>query len=256
MKVAKHCEWCGKYSDNSFYRFIGEVENEFLLDSPLIANIDTINKLIVLKSGQTMSYLAMTSRTQAVTVVDFIPHIFCSEICEDAFVNDPRFLHRQELRFKTPVIECRKLGIFNPLSVPIEHIQHQMDRCETCNKKFPNLHKSFICHHIIESKILSGSMTIPPPIEPSPNAIAFSDMNKKHPLGNWYYFVFDDVNSKTRHLFCSNECAFKYSESNDSLIVFKNNTMLGNKTCINPWTVKINEGLGNSYLFRPQKVQI
>jgi hypothetical protein len=255
MKVTKHCEWCGEHSQNAFYRFIGEVENEFLLDSPLISKIDTENKLIILKTGQSMTYFTITSRTQAASVIDFIPHIFCREQCEDAFIQKPRMVFGPDMRLKTPVVECHKNGIFKPLSMSIESLHHQTVRCETCNNDFPNLNKSFLCRPIIDSKTILGTMSQPPMEELSHFEIAFSDMNEKHPNGTWYLVQADEFDLSKKSLFCSNECVFEYAESKNSLVMFKNNMMNGLPTSINPYTVRINQGLGNKNIYYPQKIQ-
>ena len=254
MPVKRHCEWCGAYSENAFYRFIGETENVFFLNSPFISKIDTESKSIILKTGQVMSYLGLTAPDQAVSVTDFIPHIFCSEKCEDEFIQKHTVVYRNDLHLQTAVLNNQQNGIFSPLNVAIENLKHQSFRCEICNNYFPNLSKSFTCDSISDSKTLEGTLAQPPVDYFSHYPITFSDMNNQYPNGSWYLFNVDhDQTSKKQ--FCSNECAFEYAKLNNSFIVFKSNMLTGLLTSINPFTVLINQGLKNKYLYRPQKLK-
>ena len=254
MPVNKHCEWCGQYSEGAFYRFIGEIENVFFLNSPFILRVDTQNKSVTLRTGQVMNYLGLTAPDQAVSVLDFIPHIFCSEQCEDDFIKKHSSFYRSDLHLMTAVINNSKSGFFSPISVPVETLQHQSSQCETCRGSFPNLNKSFTSRPITESKTLEGTLTKTPTEYLAQYQIGLSDMSENNPKGNWYFFSIDlDRASKT--MFCSNECAFDHARMKNNFVMFKNNMLTGLLTSISPFTVRINEGLQNKYVYRPQKIE-
>lgn len=254
MKVAKHCELCGEYSENAFYRFIGEIEHMILLNSPFISRIDTENNSVILKTGHVMNYLCLTAQDRAVSIVDFIPHIFCSERCEDEFIRKHTIMYRNDLHLKTAVIQYRQSELFSPLSVAIENLEHQSVPCEICNADFPNLSKSFSCFPILDSKTIVGTLVQPPMIDLSRYPLSFNDMNEKHPNGTWYLLSVDFDRLK-QAILCSNECAFEYARSKNNVLVFKNNMLSGVLTSISPFTVRINQGLHNKNIYRPQKIQ-
>src|SRR5437016_6298833 len=84
--MTKHCEWCGLLSDESFYRFIGEAEYIIFLKSVMVSKIDLERLVVHFTDGRSLSYVGLVALDTAASTLDAIPHIFCSETCEDRFL--------------------------------------------------------------------------------------------------------------------------------------------------------------------------
>ena len=248
----KHCEWCGELTHNYFYRFIIQPDYIIFLKSPLINFIDRQNQIVELNNGKIVDYSAIESPEIAASYSEIFPHIFCSENCEDSYVSTHTFIYRNDLEYEIAVLSFAENNIFSPRVIPIERIKHSNAICHHCNNEFPNYNKRFSCVKIRSKKIKKANFGEKPDLQHYP--IVFSDMHSEKPEGN--YFLFDIEMNKSsweEKLFCSNECAFDYSQKQDKIILYKNNMLRGNFSIISPYTLKINEGLNNPYKYRPQK---
>lgn len=254
MITEKCCEWCGKSSNKYMYRFIVEPEYILYLNSPLVLRIDRQNQVVTLRDGSKLDYSVEQPDQTAILFKELIPHIFCSESCEDNFVNTHTVTVRNDIHLKTAALSFKQEGYFVPLSIPVEKIKHTTNTCTVCKNTFPNVSKQFQSMEIRSLKEIPGELNVEPKTD---YAVVFSDISKKHPKGKYYCVDLIIPPSKVamRESFCSNECVFEYASNKSACILFKNNIMQGYLTCITPVTVKINDGLGNPYKYRPQKMQ-
>ncbi len=248
-KIGKQCEECGQYSNNWFYRFIGEVRYTIYLNSPLIISTDKINEIVHFINGNTLKYNIILGN-QACAVTDFTPHIFCTENCEDYFLEEYSSYASNEVINNPGVIFWEHNELFSPVSIPIEYLKYENTICNQCGINFPNLYRTFAVFPILGSRIDSGNFDNPPS---DPKYLAFSDMGKEKQYGNWYSMMIN-LKKIIHHHFCSNECAFEFAVSTNSAITFKSNFLTGMLVNINPYSVQINQGLKNPYLYRPQKL--
>lgn len=252
--MKKHCEWCGKESENAYYRFIGESENMFLLKSPLISRFDIQQSKITLRNGLEFPVTGQVSAEVAVSIADFVPHLFCTEGCEYAFMKAHELIFRDDMPQKTPMIQTRKEGLYCPLVVEVEKLKHDIATCDTCGHTFPNISKWFSSSRIMETAIAEGTLSLRPTGVIARYALAFSDITSDHPSGHWYLMNIDSEHSR-KVMFCSNECAYDYACENSSLIMFKNNILQGNLVCINPFTLRLNSVLHKVSPYEPQVIQ-
>ncbi len=246
---SKHCEWCGGLSSSYYYRFVINPLQIILLDSPMIHSIDKENQVVTLKNGEKYDYSALISPDTAAGYNEIFPHIFCSEKCEDTFVERYSIIYRKDVT----VISLKDEGIFNPVVVPVEHINYNNDTCKQCKNNFPNLNKRYIHIKIVSKTIQKANINDKPDLSKYP--VVFSDMYHGKQHGNYYLFEIEHNKSTWGEAqFCSNECAFQYTIENDCIIMYKNNILEGSFCHVSPYTTKINEGLGNPYKYRPQKM--
>lgn len=80
--------------------------------------------------------------------------------------------------------------------------------------------------------------------------LTVGDMHEKNPEGNYYLYKCN-LKLFIEKLFCSKECSYNYCVNNNSISVSKNNLEKGSLTVITPHTEKINEKLGNKFIYRP-----
>lgn len=250
MIVKKHCEWCGVYSENCYYRFVVEPKYTIFLDSPFVKEIDPVNGRVILKNGDFIECTQIASIDKVgIFYDDVLTHIFCSEKCEDNFINTFASFINPELKYQSAVYS--NPNVFNPMIFDIDAFDYENETCCNCSNKFPNITKIFTLIPINDVKIISGKYKEIPK-EAGYHAV-LSDIDEKHLLGNYYLFNLDTDKTKwTKTNFCSNECTFDFAKENNMLVMFKNNMIKGYTTCISEFTIKINNGLANEYKYRPQ----
>lgn len=246
---SKYCEWCGKNSASFIYRFLARVDYFIHLDSPRIKQIDLKNDEVILDGGQKISFSAKMSSEAAISFSELIPHIFCSEGCEDAFLSKYQGFFRNDVPTITAITEFKQ-NEFVPVSFPIENINCSTSSCAQCGEKFPNISKSQTIYRILSSAVENGDLSSGPK-KADTYPIIFSDMHPTRPQGK-YYYLNPDMKNPTKGIFCSNDCTYDYAKEKNVFIIQKNILMENNLTAISPFTIDINRGLSNPNIFRPQ----
>ena len=84
---SKYCEFCGEQDINFIYRFIAEVEYLIFLKNCDITDHNQSERYVIVNNKQRVDYSVQTDIDHAVNFKKLIPHIFCSEVCEDRFLN-------------------------------------------------------------------------------------------------------------------------------------------------------------------------
>jgi hypothetical protein len=246
---SKYCEWCGKNSITFIYRFLARVDYVIHLDSPHVRTIDEQNQDVILSDGQRISYSAKLSPVAATSFRQLIPHIFCSEQCEDSFLEKYQGFFRNDIPELTPLSKFND-SQFLPVSFPVSNVKHTTATCKQCGVSFPNVSKTFNVFRITASAIEEGTLTSQP-LTGNSYQMAFSDMHPSRPTGRWY-FLTADLKSPSKELFCSNDCSYDFAKTHNVLVVFQNVLMENNLTALSPFTLDINRGLSNPNIFRPQ----
>lgn len=269
----KHCEFCGKESNNSLRRWITDPPYFIFLDSPHVKYHDSNEHYVVIENENQdykIDYTVRISENKVVKVDNLTSHIFCSESCEDRFLEKHgSIFNEKNLKEVKALVNLDSLGIFLPLSFPIDQFEHNKKYCKSCKEEFPILSSSFIIREINKytkvknhyTTFFTESIDTKPKQdlkkmmdEERPNIdhheILISDVNKNNPRG--YYHLYEyGYNIEENFSFCSNECIFSFCEENNSICFFESNFEKGMKVIISPETKKINELLLSPYKFRP-----
>ena len=256
-KEGKHCEWCGNNSEDFIYRFIAEQINMIFLSNPKIVRNDRERKILTLSNGENLDYSLQTDSEHAVNTREFSLHIFCGEACEDKFLGEFGVALRPGIENNRLMINWQDENVFVPTLLPADYLcpENMWSRCKECKSSFPSTtdYPYFFNYRII--KILKSTQ-VPgvmgqKPAELAHYNIGLTDMNEAKPTGTFYLYDFNNSDiPKEDDLFCSKECAFEYAKNNNSIILHKNNLLKGTLRVITPDTVRINQSLGNKYLYR------
>lgn len=256
VRIKKGCELCGKIFDNYIYRFIAEQMNIIFLKNPKINFNDKDQRVVVLNDGSRLDYSWQINDDNAINFLDLSVHIFCSETCEDTFVNKYPVVFRSNIANDVLLVDWKKQNQFVPTVFATNHFcpEHMWEPCDECSTKFPST-KAY--PYIIKNKVSkitdrheeSGSFGSKPSRADN-YQFTISDIHKNSQAGIYYSYE-TDFRSSIEKQFCSKECSFKYCASNNSVSILKNNLMKGSITVTTPQTVKINEKLGNKFIYRP-----
>ncbi|HOJ19728.1 MAG TPA: hypothetical protein PLT92_14285 [Ignavibacteriaceae bacterium] len=251
---SKHCEWCGKLSANYFYRFIAKLNNLIFLDSPYVREVDISNTTVYLKNGEHVKYSSHMTHDLAASHNQFIQHIFCSERCEDDFIDVHKLIYRQDLKLKSAFITFSDKTDFHPFLVAISSFDHEQSRCIQCNSLFPDNERKFGVFNIISKKIEYHPISFIP--DTNIYEMIFTDIKPGKTSCNYYMYKLDMNNSSNSNIhFCSNECVFDFSSENSCFILSLNNVLGGIYAAITPDTLEYNKALGNVYKYRPKKIE-
>jgi len=252
MSKIKHCEWCGSGTVNFVYRFIIEPEYMLFLRSKMISYHDRQRQRVHLEDGREFEYSLLQPDDIAVQVTEALTHIFCSEICVDNFLERHSVIHNQSIHEKIPIHSFKQEGYFVPIIVEPRLVSHREDVCTQCARSFPNISKLFRAFLIKSIQEVPGNLNDGPSYE---SDIIQTDMSQDKLNGIFYHLNFNQPMAPLdkKVTFCSNECSFDFSVNNNCLVMFKDNVMKGVSATISPVTKKINDGLGNRYVYRPQR---
>lgn len=252
MTTIKHCEWCGSGTSNFIYRFIFEPEYTLFLKSRMINIHDRQRQCVYLDDGREFEYSFLQPNDTAIYVTEALPHIFCSESCVDNYLEKHSIFTGNSIHEKTAIHSLKQDGYFVPGIVEPREVSHREDECTQCAKSFPNISKLFRAFLIKSIEEVRGNLND----GPSHGAdIIQSDISQENPNGTFYHLFFNQPMTPLdkKVTFCSNECSFDFSVKNNCMVMFKDNVMKGVSAIISPVTKKINEGLSNRYVFRPQR---
>jgi len=251
----KACEICGTTSPEAYYSFIGEAAYIIILNSPHVQNHNPATRVVTFTDGQSAEYNVCIGDIGVKLKPVVIPHIFCSEACERELAhNHPMW--SPEFPQKTAIFSCASSDM--PISWPIvmdaDILKLEICQCAQCSHDFPNTHKKFTVEEIQDTTVIEGiqgKIGIPPGFTGGQ-----SDTKKDGERGNFYFYKFFDIphESKPRIQLCSDECAYDYAKSNNCALFYPNNVVKGFITMIFPFTVEINQALGNAYKYRPHKI--
>jgi hypothetical protein len=258
LAKGKHCELCGKKSDNSHYVFIVEIDYLIFTDSFLIQNHNLEDKSFIYNDTTKLHYDTQINGNIFASIKNtIIPHILCSEDCEDQLTKQ-KFYLTEEAQQRIGVYHCNNNEM--PLSLPMilfpENVLYEENECIYCGKTFPNTNKQFSVIELEETYVRKGELNN---ISLIPSFSMFlTDLSDKHPDGKIFNYKFKDSpkeaeEAKKVHL-CSNECAYNYALENNCILYAPNIVMQGFMTMITPNTIQINIGLNNPYKYRPSKI--
>lgn len=246
----KMCEYCGKKSIDYFYRIIVEVDYIIFLKNPHISKNNKEQRFVVLSNETRVDYSIQINSEQAISFSDIIPHIFCSECCEDKFLYQYRQYFSEDIHLKTTIVYNNNL--FSPVIFAINAFGERYDICDICNTKYPNCDRLFTSMNIQKFKKITGKFGANPLVSKE-YSIAFSDITENQINGTYYLYKFGDNTPKLK--FCSNECIFEYCMKNNYISIFKSNIEKGSIRAITPHLIEINKSLNNNYLLRPLLVK-
>jgi hypothetical protein len=252
MNTIKHCEWCGSATNNFIYRFVFEPEYTLYLKSRMIDFHDKERQRVVLEDGREFEYSFLQPYDTAIKVAEALPHIFCSEKCVDNFLDKHAVFFGDSIHEKTPIYSFKQEGYFVPGIVEPREVSYREDECTQCARSFPNISKQFRAFLIKSIEEVPGNLNDGPSYE---SDIIQTDMSQGNPNGIFYHLNFNQPMSPIdkKVTFCSNECSFDFSVEKNCLVMFKDNLMKGVSAIISPVTKKINNGLNNRYVYRPQR---
>lgn len=249
-----HCEYCGKNTDLSKQKFIAELIAIINLDILQFSKIDKTNNVIYLKDGKQLEYSFLTNKifnrngSFAVAIQKLNQHIICSEACENEFLSKYASLI-MPWAFDKPIMSFNPEMEFAPVFV--EHLYHDGRTCKQCATKFKssllNKYQSF---KISGHSKMAGRHGVVPEVNSYFDA-AISDISANHLSGN--YFIYNINKAANDVEFCSNECAYKYSVKENSLILFLDTLNKASMHVIIPHMIEINRNLSNKYLYRGLK---
>jgi hypothetical protein len=245
----KMCEICGNLSNEAYYLFVSSLEYTVYLDSPQINYFDRENGIVYFNNGCKYQINGFTSKSEAIFCSHMTTHIFCSETCENNFLNMYKSLTLYEAALEIGILSHKK--DFCPVLYPLKNFKYDLLICEQCNQKYPNSDKIYKIIPIEDTQKLSGNLKNPP--HNKYFSFIFSDMHENKLDGNYYQIKLNHGKENWKFgNFCSNECVYEYSKKTDSLIIFKNNIMKGYITAITKFSKDINNGLSQPYILRPQ----
>ena len=208
-----------------------------------------------MNNQQRVDYSVQTDIDHAVNFKKLIPHIFCSEVCEDRFLNKYSQHFSLSIHEKTYIMNYNTEKIFSPVSFPINAFDHKKKICKQCDNSFPYYHKYYYILEIIERKKLDGKLAyeqlnmedqIP---KPNTHEIIVSDINKDNTVGHYYVYKIG-LNQEFIN-FCSNDCAFDYCKIKESVCITISNIEKGSTLSITPDLIDINKALRNIYKYKP-----
>lgn len=249
----KCCEYCGGNYSSIFYRFIAELVYTIHLHNPQVERIDKENRIVYLTNGNSLDYSGLISSEHAVTFRELIPHIFCSEECEDRFIRKFASIYRSDIHETVLMINWEKEGLFSPVSLLPEQFEHRKDICKVCSTVFPNYSKSYTTFDIADFRIENGNLFNQDLLESKPSLLAheiiISDMCEDNTYGK--YYIYKKGMYEQKYLFCSNDCAYEYCKRKNSLALVKTNIEKGFILAITPHMVEINKMLKSVYKYKP-----
>ena len=249
----KACEFCGTISDNYFYRFLAESQYLLFLNNSAISSNNTEERYVTLTDGRRIEYSLQIDDSRAVNFDNLIPHIFCSEQCEDRFINKYAPILRDDIHLSRMMLDFREMDVFSPMSFPTESIQHQVASCKACGEKFPNFSKSYEVRNIVNERAVERNFTaeqiISNEVELFPHEIMVSDISGENTHGKSY--IYKTGLELENFQFCSNECCVKYCGTHSSIAFFKSNIEKGQILCLSKEVPEINRALKNAYRYQP-----
>lgn len=249
----KDCEFCGDSSSDYFYRFIAEVKKLIFLKNSSIVENNTRDRYVILHDGSRVDYSIQSDPDHAVEFIDLIPHIFCSELCEDRLLKKYAQYLSGNIHNRHTLINYEKEELFAPHILPVEMIEHTEINCRYCQSLFPNYQKYYTVQDIASYREISGSLAeqklLDNKIQLEPHEILISDISIENTEG--LYFIYKTGLEKDRYPFCSNECCFEHCLKTNSIAFFKSNIEKGYTLAITKDIININKALKQVYKYKP-----
>ena len=259
----KMCEICSSNSNSWFHRVVSDIDYQIHLENPQIEDIDRNNLVVTMEDGSHIDYnVELEYGKLAVNLLGCSLHIFCSDDCEDKFLSKYAPTMRNDVYREHPLVQWK--DVFVPCILESKAVIREEDweECDFCGEEHPNSRKSqydhikkYISYETLERSTVAGvhgGSTSHIDLQKYP--ICISDISQKSPNGTYYLYSIDRSSKETK-LFCSKECVFHFSEREDSPITFLNYL---EKNCLGITTrdtKKINNNLGNKYIYRFTKLK-
>ena len=249
----KHCEFCGVSSSDYLYRFIAEVEYMIFLNNPNILENNKTDRYVILSDGSKLDYSVQIDLNHATRFKELIPHIFCTEKCEDRFLNKYAQYFGNEIHNKTISINYEDKGWFSPVSFPVSAFEHKISVCKYCNSSFPNFRKHYKIQNIVNFRKIEGGLAEQKLLDNkpamNPHEYLISDISEENTVG--YYYIYKTGMERERYQFCSNECCCQFCLETNSIGFIRSNIEKGYILNLSSHTAEINIALRNVYKYRP-----
>ena len=249
----KYCEFCGQKGNSYFYRFVAIPDYFVFLDSPQVSYNDKNKRIVYLNDGSQVPYMTILSNNCAYYIPSLTTHIFCSEKCEISFVNLTQGVLSNQAMYISPLFNYKEAHMLKQLTFSPEGFRGCPAQCLNCNEQFPKTDNKHLIIDITSFEKIAGSLDAYPRKE---SDYAFSDINEKHQIGHFHLYNIDmeSFQRRTEASFCSNDCSYSYSLQQNKLILSKSNMLQGGVVAIYPSLLEVNEGLENTYPYRPTKM--
>jgi len=248
--MLKHCELCGKQSNDCKQSYLTVVKHVIYVPSKQVLFHDPVTQNITLQNGSKFSYTMIDSDFAFVCTQELTNHFFCSDTCATEMTRTPISFEitRQlgEVRFGDT------LPYWN-LAFRKELILEHKKYCDWCGSSYYSTgfnHASQITQRTVKESFYKNKANFP---KHEISWIILSDTSNEKYYGYDYIYINEQV--FTQKDFCSNECRYKYSRKNNSLIMFLNNLMNTLVGVISPDILELNKALSNPYLYKPRSIK-
>lgn len=246
-----HCEICGQETSKENMRLIGQISCIINLHSHQISRVNEIAQMIEFVDGSWKDYSFFVSDLNshkgkfALAVKKVTQHLICSEKCINTFLaGNSRNLTSEILQ--NTVIEIPDGKAFIPILVDKSHGQNQ--KCEFCSGTFLSMNGSKYKAGKISRYSMTEGKLGEKPRELENYGICLSDITQDRPSGNNYLYKVEG--GLADKILCTNECAYNYSVSNQSLVLCLDLINRGQIRAISPDTELINGNLDIPYKYK------
>lgn len=105
----KRCELCGEETVSYIFRLIGQVDYSLLFHNSHIVQHNEYERYVILDNGKRIDYSIQINSEIALKFDELIPHIFCSENCENKFIKKYSSFFRPDLHDKYVFLAWKKI---------------------------------------------------------------------------------------------------------------------------------------------------
>jgi len=255
----RQCEFCGDVINIPFWSALFSIDYIIFLKNAMVSNVNRKEQVVFLSNGQKLDFMFDFGNDQLAMPYRAKIHLLCSVNCEDDFLSQNRGgIMSQSLFEKSPTFSYRENNIFKPSAAPIDRLRTISKKCETCNSEYPDFdiegwERKWMAYSIISKEKEYVNNNSLPSFTTDEFDQILSGVNEHKPDG--YYFGYKLSKKSEEHSFCSNDCAFTFSNENNCHIIVDSILDKDRLGAIVPETEIFNKNLSNPISHRPSFFQ-
>jgi len=213
-KITKYCEYCSNSVNNPYYTVLFSVSHLIDSTNSQVNFVDRQNEKVYINNEKVLDYTFEIEPGIFVVADHTTEHLLCSEKCEDDFIGKHWVSY---IKGEQPYYDYRQMNIFSPLATPSTRLGGENHICAYCGIQYKWNGRNWLKCRMRDTIKISGSFDKRPDIDFNKFEIVLSGLSVKNPIGEWYGYEPDYLNSEKVFL-CSYDCAYELVRDRSDII--------------------------------------